>query len=86
MIILEIYYLIFIKFSYKIYLFMSHEPIIKYEEISANFGDEMVTYMIESFEKMTFNEKMSNLLSGMIERDWVKAMIAAHTMKGSSGY
>ena len=37
---------------------MSHEPIIKYEEISENFGEEMVTYMIESFEKMTFNEKM----------------------------
>ena len=65
---------------------MSQDPIIKYEEISGNFGDEMVTYMIESFEKMTFNEKMNNLLSGMIERDWVKAMIAAHTMKGSSGY
>ena len=41
---------------------MSHEPIIKYEEISANFGDEMVIYMIESFERMTFNEKMSDLL------------------------
>ena len=41
---------------------MSQEPIIKYEEISGNFGDEMVIYMIESFEKMTFNEKMNNLL------------------------
>ena len=63
---------------------MTQEPIIKYEEISGSFGDEMVTYMIDSFEKMTFNEKINILVSGMIERDWVKAMIASHTMKPSS--
>ena len=56
---------------------MSQDPIIKYEEISDNFGEEMVTYMIENFEKITFNEKMNNLLSGMIESNWVKAYLAA---------
>ena len=65
---------------------MNQEPIIKYEEILENFGDEMVALLIDNFERMTFYEKMNNLLCGIIERDWIKAMIAAHTMKGSSWY
>ena len=29
---------------------------------------------------------MKTMLDGMLEKDWAKAMVSAHTMKGSCGY
>jgi hypothetical protein len=42
--------------------------------------------MVENFERSTFNVRMRQMLDGMLEMDWVKAMGAVHTMKGSCGF
>lgn len=41
--------------------------------------------MVANFEKSTFDIKMRQMLDGLIEKDWAKVMVAAHTMKGSCG-
>ena len=67
-------------------IIMSEKPEkpFDYDKVVADFG-EAADMMISQYESMTFDLKMQTLLEGMIEKDWVKAMVAAHTMKGSSG-
>lgn len=60
--------------------------VIEYAKVVEQFGDEFAGTMITSFEQTTFQERMPELLQGMLEKDWLKAMGAAHAMKGSAGY
>jgi hypothetical protein len=45
----------------------------------------MMPRLIQDFESMTFDERMKQMLDGMLEKDWPKAMIRAETLKGSAG-
>ena len=49
------------------------------------FGEEAFLEMLANFEKFTLDVRMKQLIEGMLEKDWTKAMVATHTMKGSCG-
>ncbi len=64
---------------------LSTLPIMDIAQGKEDFGDEMFLEMVANFESSTFDSRMRQMLDGMLEKDWAKAMVAAHTMKGSSG-
>lgn len=64
--------------------FKDNDPVIDKEKLEEQYA-EMTPMMITEFELKTFDDKMNKLLEGMKDIDWSKAMVAAHTLKGSSG-
>lgn len=63
----------------------SGDKVMDYDAIVKDYGD-VADMMIVNFEQTCFDSKIGKLFEGMLEKDWVKAMQNAHTLKGSSGY
>lgn len=55
------------------------------EQGKEDYGPEVFIIMVGNFEMSTFDIKMRQMLDGLIEKDWAKVMVAAHTLKGSCG-
>lgn len=60
------------------------DKIIDYEGVVIDYAGS-ADLMLQNFETTCFDVRVAQLYQGMMERDWVKAMQSAHTLKGSSG-
>ncbi|CAD8046851.1 unnamed protein product [Paramecium sonneborni] len=61
------------------------DMIINFTELQKEYG-EMAEMIIQNFESTCFDLRMEGFLQGMLNKDWVQAMINSHTLKGSAGY
>ncbi|CAD8054113.1 unnamed protein product [Paramecium sonneborni] len=61
------------------------DKIINFTELQKEYSD-MAQMIIQNFESTCFDQRMEGFLQGMLNKDWVQAMINSHTLKGSAGY
>jgi hypothetical protein len=61
------------------------EPVLDLRNLN-QFDIQQFKLLVASFESNNFDVSMRTILEGMMEEDWVKAMMLARDLWASSGY
>ncbi|CAD8054115.1 unnamed protein product [Paramecium sonneborni] len=61
------------------------DQIINFTELQKEYG-EMAQMIIQNFESTCFDQRTEGFLQGMLNKDWVQAMIESGALKESAGY